>query len=129
MKLVGYRTAGGGGIGRLDGESKLVPLGSVEQFWADPAQAILRSSETVLSVGELSLAPPLPDAARVLCVGLNYPEHVAEGTFQRPGDSTRSHRALGERQRSDPPRLIGRFGEAVRAWGGLFPGACQHSVQ
>ena len=84
MRLVGYQTAEGGGIGRLDGESKLVPLGSVEQFWADPARAILRSSENVLDVGELSLVPPVPPAARVLCVGLNYPDHVAEGTFQRP---------------------------------------------
>jgi 2,4-diketo-3-deoxy-L-fuconate hydrolase len=84
MKLVGYRTADGGGIGRLDGESKLVPLGSVEQFWADPAQAILRASENVLDLSDLSLVPPVPPAARVLCVGLNYAEHVAEGRFQRP---------------------------------------------
>jgi 2,4-diketo-3-deoxy-L-fuconate hydrolase len=84
MKLVGYRTSEGGGIGRLYGESKLVPLGSLEQFWTDPAQGILRSSETVLDVGDLSLVPPVPPSARVLCVGLNYAEHVAEGTFQRP---------------------------------------------
>jgi 2-keto-4-pentenoate hydratase/2-oxohepta-3-ene-1,7-dioic acid hydratase in catechol pathway len=84
MKLVGYRTTEGGGIGRLDGESKLVPLGSVEQFWADPAQASARSSDNVVDLGEVELVPPVPPAARVLCVGLNYPEHVAEGTFQRP---------------------------------------------
>ena len=40
MKLVGYLMAEGGWIGRLDGESKLVPLGSVEQFWVNPARAI-----------------------------------------------------------------------------------------
>ena len=84
MKLVGYRTAEGGGIGRLDGESKIVPLGSVEQFWVDPARAISRSAEKGLDLAELSLVPPVPAAARVLCVGLNYPAHVAEGTFQRP---------------------------------------------
>jgi len=84
MKLVGYRTAEGGGIGRLDGESKLMPLGSVEQFWVDPARAISRSAEKGLDLAELSLVPPVPAAARVLCVGLNYPAHVAEGTFQRP---------------------------------------------
>lgn len=84
MKLIGYRTAEGGGIGRLDGDSKLVPLGSVEEFWADPAQAILLSPENVLDVADLTLVPPVPPGARVLCVGLNYPEHVAEGTFQRP---------------------------------------------
>lgn len=33
MKLVGYRTAIGA-IGRLDGASKLMPLGSMEEFWA-----------------------------------------------------------------------------------------------
>jgi 2-keto-4-pentenoate hydratase/2-oxohepta-3-ene-1,7-dioic acid hydratase in catechol pathway len=84
MKLVGYRTPEGDGIGRLYGESKLAPLGRLEQFWTDPAQGILRSAENVLDVGELTLVPPVPPAARVLCVGLNYAEHVAEGTFQRP---------------------------------------------
>ncbi len=84
MRLVGYCKAEGGGIGRLDGESKLVPLGSVEQFWVDPAQAILRSSENVLDLSDLCLVPPVPPSARVLCVGLNYAEHVAEGTFERP---------------------------------------------
>jgi 2,4-didehydro-3-deoxy-L-rhamnonate hydrolase len=84
MKLVGYRTAAGDAIGRLDGESKLVPLGSIEQFWSDPARAVLQSSENVFDVGELDLVPPVPPSARVLCVGLNYPEHVAEGTFKRP---------------------------------------------
>ncbi len=83
MKIVGYRTAEGAAIGRLDGES-LAPLGSMEQFWADPAQAIMRSPATVLDVTKLTLVPPVPPGARVLCVGLNYPKHVAEGTFQRP---------------------------------------------
>lgn len=84
MRLVGYRTATGGAIGRLDGESKLVPLGGIEQFWADPAQSVLQSPGNVLDITGLTLVPPVPPAARVLCVGLNYPEHVAEGTFKRP---------------------------------------------
>ena len=84
MKLVGYRTAEGSGIGRLDSESKLVPLGSVEQFWGDPAQAVAQEPENVLDLDEVELVPPVPPAARVLCVGLNYAEHVAEGTFERP---------------------------------------------
>ncbi|KIF66999.1 fumarylacetoacetate hydrolase [Streptomyces sp. AcH 505] len=84
MKLVGYRTATGGAIGRLDGESKLVPLGGTEQFWAEPAQAVLRSPGNVLDLDGLALVPPVPPGARVLCVGLNYPAHVAEGTFKRP---------------------------------------------
>jgi len=84
MKLLGYRTADGDAIGRLDGDSKLAPLGRLEHFWADPAQSLLASPEAVLDVTELTLVPPVPPTARVLCVGLNYPEHVAEGTFKRP---------------------------------------------
>lgn len=84
MKLVGYRTTTGSAIGRLDGESKLVPLGGLDQFWVDPAQSMLQSPEQVLDITELTLVPPVPPIARVLCVGLNYPEHVAEGIFQRP---------------------------------------------
>lgn len=84
MKLVGYRTTDGIGIGRLEDGSKLVPLGSMDQFWADPAQAILGPAETVLDAAEVTLVPPVPPAARVLCVGLNYPQHVAEGVFQPP---------------------------------------------
>src|ERR1700686_3740462 len=84
MKLVGYRTAAGGRIGRLDGEPKLVPLERMEQFWVVPTQPTSRSIEKGLDLPELSLVPPVPAAARVLCFGLNYPAHVAEGTFQRP---------------------------------------------
>ncbi|MCX5214747.1 fumarylacetoacetate hydrolase family protein [Kitasatospora sp. NBC_00240] len=84
MRLVGYRTAAGSAIGRLDGESGLVPLGGAEQFWADPAQAVLRPTGTALDITRLTLVPSVPPTARVLCVGLNYADHVAEGTFQRP---------------------------------------------
>ncbi|MDQ2739950.1 MAG: fumarylacetoacetate hydrolase family protein [Actinomycetota bacterium] len=84
MKLIGYRTATGGAIGRLDGDSKVVPLGDLGDFWADPSRFIQPSPETVIDIAELTLFPPVPPTARVLCVGLNYPEHVAEGTFQRP---------------------------------------------
>lgn len=84
MKLLGYRAADGDAIGRLDGDSKLAPLGRLEDFWADPVQSLLVSPGAVLDVTELTLVPPVPPSARVLCVGLNYAEHVAEGTFKRP---------------------------------------------
>src|SRR5256886_11567390 len=84
MKLVGSRMAEGSGLGRLCGESQLVAVGRVEHVWVNPARAIRRSAEEGLGLAELSLVPPVPAAARVLCVGLNYPAHVAEGTFQRP---------------------------------------------
>jgi 2-keto-4-pentenoate hydratase/2-oxohepta-3-ene-1,7-dioic acid hydratase in catechol pathway len=84
MKLVGYRTRTGSAIGRLDGESKLVPLGSIDDFWTDPTNSVLAAPESLLDLAELTLLPPIPPTARILCVGLNYPAHVAEGTFARP---------------------------------------------
>ena len=84
MKLVGYRTATGDAIGRLDGDSKLVALCGLEEFWADPAKSRHATPEAVHDLADLCLVPPVPPIARVLCVGLNYPEHVAEGTFKRP---------------------------------------------
>ena len=84
MKLGAYRTPHGDEIGRLDDDAKVTPLDSVEAFWADPEQATSRSPRDALLVDELTLVPPIPAAARVLCVGLNYPQHVAEGTFDRP---------------------------------------------
>jgi 2,4-didehydro-3-deoxy-L-rhamnonate hydrolase len=35
-------------------------------------------------VEELELAPPVRPAARILCVGLNYQAHAAEGGFDLP---------------------------------------------
>ncbi len=85
MRLIGYRTADGDdAIGRIDGESKLIPLGKIDRFWADPREAARRSPDSVLDLAGLTLVPPVPPAARVLCVGLNYPEHVSEGIFERP---------------------------------------------
>jgi 2,4-didehydro-3-deoxy-L-rhamnonate hydrolase len=84
MKLLAYQTPAGAAIGRLDGESKLAPLGPLEQFWVNPEQAVTACAGDVLDLTDLTLLPPVPAAARVLCVGLNYPAHVAEGTFTRP---------------------------------------------
>lgn len=84
MRLVGYRTPYGEEIGRLDGNAKVAPLERLEAFWVDPARAMSRSPGDALLIDDLTLVPPVPAAARVLCVGLNYPQHVAEGTFDRP---------------------------------------------
>ncbi len=59
-------------------------LGSMEQFWSDPARAITRPPESILDITELNLVPPVPPDERVLCVGLNHPQHAAEGTSERP---------------------------------------------
>ena len=84
MRLVGFLTAGGCLVGRVEGEARLVPLGGLDEFWADPTQAVLAKAGKAIDLASVTLVPPVPPGARVLCVGLNYPAHVAEGTFQRP---------------------------------------------
>jgi 2,4-didehydro-3-deoxy-L-rhamnonate hydrolase len=84
LKIVGYQTPDGVKIGRLISESELAPLCGIEQFWANPDLAILGSPGNAIDATELKLVPPVPPAARVLCVGLNYPQHVAEGAFECP---------------------------------------------
>ena len=36
------------------------------------------AGEQVLSLDEVELGPPVPDPEKILCLGLNYPEHAAE---------------------------------------------------
>jgi 2-keto-4-pentenoate hydratase/2-oxohepta-3-ene-1,7-dioic acid hydratase in catechol pathway len=37
-----------------------------------------------LPIGEVALALPIPDAAKIICVGRNYKGHVAEGNLKLP---------------------------------------------
>ena len=38
----------------------------------------------VLSLDTVELGPPVPDPEKILCLGLNYPEHVAESAMATP---------------------------------------------
>ncbi|MCK2220462.1 fumarylacetoacetate hydrolase family protein [Actinomadura sp. ATCC 31491] len=63
----------------------------VTRFWADArgwtAKAAQLTGEAV-PVREVSFAPPVPPSARVICVGLNYRAHAAEGSFDVPEHPT-----------------------------------------
>jgi 2-keto-4-pentenoate hydratase/2-oxohepta-3-ene-1,7-dioic acid hydratase in catechol pathway len=70
-----------------DGDA-LLPLGSPTTFWADPRAALAAAAasppaERIPAVGA-RLAHPVPDGARILCLGLNYRAHAAEGAFDAP---------------------------------------------
>jgi 2-keto-4-pentenoate hydratase/2-oxohepta-3-ene-1,7-dioic acid hydratase in catechol pathway len=38
----------------------------------------------VLSLDEVELGPPVPDPEKIVCLGLNYPEHAAEAQLDIP---------------------------------------------
>jgi 2-keto-4-pentenoate hydratase/2-oxohepta-3-ene-1,7-dioic acid hydratase in catechol pathway len=83
MRIVGIRRDGGVEVASLsdDGASVTVIAG-LEQFWADPTGHLSRdpAGET-LPATDVAFVPPVLPGARVICIGLNYLKHVAEGSF------------------------------------------------
>jgi len=84
MRIVGYEHDGRVYVAGRDG-SDLIPLGLVEDFWDDPYAAVASANPDIrIASSTVKLVPPVKPAARVLCVGLNYSEHVNEGPFEIP---------------------------------------------
>jgi 2-keto-4-pentenoate hydratase/2-oxohepta-3-ene-1,7-dioic acid hydratase in catechol pathway len=44
----------------------------------------LEAGAQVLALDEVELGPPVPDPEKIVCLGLNYPEHASEGGFEIP---------------------------------------------
>ncbi|MET0864028.1 MAG: fumarylacetoacetate hydrolase family protein [Nakamurella sp.] len=58
----------------------IAPLG---KFWQDAAGHLARSpAGPTHAVTDVRLVPPVPADARVICIGLNYLKHVAEGSLR-----------------------------------------------
>ncbi|MFI6512523.1 fumarylacetoacetate hydrolase family protein [Streptosporangium sp. NPDC050855] len=96
MRFVGFRDGRRVRVGVLTGGDRVAPLAEVGEFyedlpgWSARARELADSAAGVggvageLALGELEAAPAVPDAARVVCVGLNYRAHAAEGGFPIP---------------------------------------------
>src|SRR4051794_32900976 len=86
MRVVGIRRSVDSGVEVAtlseDG-GKVTVLARLEQFWADPAGFLSRqpAGET-LPASTVEFVPPVLPGARVVCIGLNYLKHVAEGSFR-----------------------------------------------
>jgi 2-keto-4-pentenoate hydratase/2-oxohepta-3-ene-1,7-dioic acid hydratase in catechol pathway len=72
----------------LDG-ARVFPLAPVADFWADAEGWQEKALSLVEGAGSLSLerstvteVPLVPASARVICVGLNYKAHAAEGSYK-----------------------------------------------
>ena len=87
MKIVGVR--------RLDGDSgvevaalaeehgEVTVIASLADFWADPAGHLSRpATGPSLAVASVELVPPVLPDAQVFCIGLNYRDHAAEGSYR-----------------------------------------------
>ncbi len=84
-RIVGIRDADGSvlvGMLGVDG-TEVTVLADLDTFWASPSEhlAAPRAGKTI-AVEEGDLVPPVLPGARVICVGLNYQDHVSEGSFK-----------------------------------------------
>jgi 2,4-diketo-3-deoxy-L-fuconate hydrolase len=90
MRFVGVREGRVVSIARqIDDRVSIVT--DVDEFYSDVTRYLdeaRRISVGDLSINTVMLAPPVPGSARVLCVGLNYRAHAAEGKFEVPEHPT-----------------------------------------
>lgn len=88
MRLVGVRDSGGDIlVGHLapDG-TRITIVARLEEFWADPHHFVsLPPTGPSLASAGIDLVPPVLPDARVICIGLNYLSHVAEGSYAAEG--------------------------------------------
>ncbi|GAA5063778.1 2-keto-4-pentenoate hydratase/2-oxohepta-3-ene-1,7-dioic acid hydratase in catechol pathway [Thermocatellispora tengchongensis] len=88
MRIVGFRRNGGPvEVASLSPDgTEVTVLAELERFWADAAGHLSREpgGET-LPAAEVAFVPPVLPGARVICIGLNYLKHVAEGSFAGDG--------------------------------------------
>lgn len=87
MKIVGVKEEDSGRVlvGALSADGTEVSvLADLETFWAAPSVHLSahRKPSQMIAVASADLVPPVLGSARVVCVGLNYADHVAEGSFR-----------------------------------------------
>jgi 2-keto-4-pentenoate hydratase/2-oxohepta-3-ene-1,7-dioic acid hydratase in catechol pathway len=71
-------------VGFLNAEGTAVTvIADLETFWASPSEHLAaHPSGEVKPVDAVHLVPPVLPGARVICIGLNYQDHVSEGSFK-----------------------------------------------
>ncbi|GAA3392502.1 fumarylacetoacetate hydrolase family protein [Cryptosporangium minutisporangium] len=89
MRIVGVRRSDAPGVEVADlaaDGSAVTLVAGLEEFWADAPGYLSRpAAGSTLARADVELVPPVLPGARVICIGLNYLKHVAEGTFAADG--------------------------------------------
>ncbi|MDL4818608.1 fumarylacetoacetate hydrolase family protein [Actinomadura opuntiae] len=87
MRIVGVKRPGAGTgveaatLAEQGGE--VTVIAPLENFWADPAGHLSRPAPgPTLATTSVKLVPPALPGARVICIGLNYRQHAAEGSYR-----------------------------------------------
>ncbi|MGW2282903.1 fumarylacetoacetate hydrolase family protein [Streptomyces sp. NPDC001770] len=87
MRIVGIKRPGsslGTEVAALaEHGEQVVVIAPLAEFWADPTGYLSRPpTGPKLSLTEVERVPPVLPEARVFCIGLNYSQHAAEGSFR-----------------------------------------------
>lgn len=84
MRIIGIRRDGGPvEVGDLSSDGdRVTVLTGLQEFWDDaPGWLTRRPPGPTVPVADVVQVPPVLPGARVLCIGLNYLKHLAEGSF------------------------------------------------
>ena len=88
MRIVGIRRSGGAvEVASLsDDGGRVTVIAGLEEFWADAAGHLSRHpAGDPVPAADVEFVPPVLPGARVICIGLNYLKHVAEGSYASEG--------------------------------------------
>jgi acylpyruvate hydrolase len=88
MELVTVRQQGGTRAGRVDGQGvELLQAPTVLEVVVDPDAAEATTGERIELAGA-DLAPVIPRPGKIVCVGLNYQDHIDETGREAPSAPT-----------------------------------------
>src|SRR5688572_14998744 len=92
MRLLTIRTTEGTRAARLEGDQVVeLPFGDVGAVLAsgpDWARAAAAGSGTRHLLGDVDLAPVVPEPEKIICLGLNYRSHIQEMGRELPTHPT-----------------------------------------
>ena len=95
MKLVSYRDKDGDTFGTIVGDG-IVNIGRSAEIGAaslrqalemnilDAIRELVITREAYTPIEDVTFLPVIPDPDKIICVGLNYATHVAEGGREPP---------------------------------------------
>jgi acylpyruvate hydrolase len=74
-------------VGEIRGE-QLIPLSDIDELGINTAPetltAAVREESSAVPIAEVTLRPVVPNPSKVLCVGLNYRDHIIETKREMP---------------------------------------------
>ena len=133
MQYIGITHDGAAWVAAL-ADSRVYPLAPVQDFWADAAGWQEKSGSLTADGGpsldraDVTEVPLVPPDARVICVGLNYKAHAAEGSFSVPDYPTLFGRWTASLSVGNVPVPV-PAGEAGLDWEGEVAAYVGHRVE